>query len=228
MTRLIDPPRSAFGALPNPLTDGKLQVIDLFDRYLDPAWEMYVQPHLNGLRPDLVLLNPHVGVAVFEIKDCDLTAMHYYVSGSRLRAKRDGKRFDIKNPIDKIRLYKTEIYHLYCPRVDAKAGQAVITAGLVFTRTPRQQVVALLDPLRDDAMRKYPKYYPIAGSDDLMDPSLDQVFPESKRPSSNYMTPDMAKDLRGWLREPAFSREGRNRPIGLSPLQHNLVTTRVR
>lgn len=228
--RLIDPPRSAFGDLPNSLTDGELQVIDLFDRYLAPAWEMYVQPHLNGLRPDLVLLNPCVGVAVFEIKDWDLTAMHYYVPSSRLRARRDSKRFDIKNPIDKIRLYKTEIYDLYCPRLDAKAGQAlaVITAGLVFTRTPRQQVVALLDPLRDDAMRKYPKYYPIAGSDDLMDPSLDQVFPESKRPSSNYMTPDMAKDLRGWLREPAFSQEGRYRPIGLSPPQRNLVTTRTR
>lgn len=228
MTRLIDPPRSAFGDLPNSLTDGELQVIDLFDRYLAPTWEMYVQPHLNGLRPDLVLLNPRIGVAVFEIKDWDLKAMHYYVSSSGLRAKRrDGKHFNKENPIDKIRLYKTEIYDLYCPRLDAKAGKAAITAGLVFTRTPRQHVVALLDPLRNDAMRTYRKYYPIAGSDDLRDSSLDRVFPEWKRSSSNYMTADMAEDLRGWLREPAFSQEGRYRPIGLSPPQRNLVTTRT-
>lgn len=116
MTRLIDPPRSAFGDLPNRLTDGELQLVDLFDRYLDPAWEMYIQPHLNGLRPDLVLLNPRIGVAVFEIKDWDLTAMHYYVSSSRLCAeRRDGKRFEKENPIAKVRLYKTEIYDLYCP-----------------------------------------------------------------------------------------------------------------
>ena len=228
LTRLIDPPRSAFGRLPNSLTEGERQVIDLFDRHLGPTWEMYVQPHLNGLRPDLVLLNPDVGIAVFEIKDWDLSAMRYFVSGSHLCAKRDGKSFPIENPIDKIRLYEREILELYCPRLDAKVSKAVITAGLVFTRTPRQRVVALLDPLRDEAMRKYPKYYPIAGSDDLLGrSSLDQIFPEWARTTSNYMRPDMAKDLRSWLREPAFSKEQRQRPIPLSGPQRNLVTTRT-
>ena len=232
LTRLIDPPRSAFDRLPNRLTDGERQVIDLFDRDLDAAWEMYVQPHLNGLRPDLVLLNPDVGIAVFEIKDWDLNAMRYFVSGSDLRAERDGKSFSVENPINKIRLYENEILELYCPRLNERSGRALITAGLVFTKTCRHRVCTLLDPLRDEAMQEHSKYYPIAGSDDLVDDielsSLDRIFPEWKRPRSFYMNPDKAEDLRGWLREPASSKEQRTRPIPLSPPQLNLVKTRTR
>jgi hypothetical protein len=78
MARVIDPPREQFGKLLTPLTDGERRVIDLFDATLQPEWEMYVQPHLNGLRPDIVLLHPSVGVAVFEVKDWDLGAMQFY------------------------------------------------------------------------------------------------------------------------------------------------------
>lgn len=78
MTRIVDPPRDQFKKLPTPLEAGERKVIDLFDRKLPPKWEIYVQPHLNGLRPDIVLLHPDVGVAVFEVKDWDLGAMRYY------------------------------------------------------------------------------------------------------------------------------------------------------
>ena len=75
MPRLIDPPRTTLDRLPTPLTVGEQAVLDLLDAKLAPEWEIYVQPHLNGLRPDLVLLHPDVGIAVFEIKDWDLTAL---------------------------------------------------------------------------------------------------------------------------------------------------------
>ena len=227
MPREIDPPRDAFDRLPTALNDGERRVIDLFDRCLAPEWELYVQPHLNGLRPDVVLLNERIGIAVFEIKDWDLSAMRYFVSGSRLWAKKGSREFPVENPIDKIRLYEDEIFDLYCPRMDALKGRALITAGLVFTKALRHQVSALLDPLLDDPMRKTPQYYPIAGRDDIQQSSLDHVFPEWRRTSSTYMNPDVAEDLRGWLREPAFAKEGRIRPIPLNPQQSELVKTRT-
>ncbi|SMQ85553.1 hypothetical protein SAMN06295905_2838 [Devosia lucknowensis] len=55
--RVIHPPLSEHADLRQPLTPGERQVLDLFIRYLPPAWEIYVQPHLNGLRPDFVLLH---------------------------------------------------------------------------------------------------------------------------------------------------------------------------
>ena len=69
---------------------------------------IYVQPHLNGLRPDKVLLHPRVGVAVFEIKDWDLRAMRYYAKKGRdgrpmlMACDKRGKHFsrEADNPIN--------------------------------------------------------------------------------------------------------------------------------
>lgn len=235
MPRLIDPPRSDFDKLLTPLTAGEREVIDLFDEMLPTEWEFYVQPHLNGLRPDLVLLQPRVAIAVFEIKDWDLDAMPYSVEHDprtrepRLTAfNRSGKKFSPENPVDRIRLYKNELFDLYCPRLDDRAGFAVITAGLIFTRSLRSKVAALLDPFRsrDEDMKKYEKSWPLAGSDDLRHRNLDAIFPEWKWHSSKYMFPAIADDLRGWLKEPAFSQEQRL-PLQLDAKQLDLATTRT-
>lgn len=73
--RIIDPPKDQWGRLPTPLMPGEDKVYNLFNDRLPLEWEMYVQPHLNGLRPDLVLLNPYAGIAVFEIKDWSLNTL---------------------------------------------------------------------------------------------------------------------------------------------------------
>ena len=70
----------------------------MFDQTLSPDWEVYVQPHLNGLRPDFVLLNPRVGIGVFEVKDWNLDAMHYFVKKDHnglptLMASKDDETF---------------------------------------------------------------------------------------------------------------------------------------
>src|SRR5262245_2928034 len=123
MARLIDPPKSALDKLLKPYPTGERKVLELFDARLPEEWEFYVQPHLNGLQPDLVVLHPDVGIAVFEIKDWNLSALHYSVevdghtSEPRLMACDSfGKKFALKNPVDKIRLYKNELFDLYCPR----------------------------------------------------------------------------------------------------------------
>lgn len=235
--RRIDPPRSEFGKLLMPLTEGERRVIDLFDRMLPPAWEIYVQPHLNGLRPDIVLLHPDVGVAVFEVKDWDLAAMQYSAekdsrSGELRLMGRDanGHRFcrEDDNPVTKIRLYKSELFDLYCPRLNDRAGFAAITAGLIFTTATRPQVESVFGPFRaeDEGVTKYPQYYPMAATEDVARGALDVIFPEWKRTSSQFMTADVAEDLRAWLREPAFSREQRL-PLEMDARQRDLATTRT-
>jgi hypothetical protein len=235
--RLIEPPRHALDTLLTPLTEGERRVIDLFDSRLPEGWEIYVQPHLNGLRPDLVLLHPTAGVAVFEVKDWDLRAMEYAAEsdhrtgGLRLSVRnRDGRKFlrEDENPISKIRLYKRELFDLYCPRLDSQAGVAAITAGVIFTRAKRSEVDRVFGPFRaaDAGMSKFPSYYPLASEENLAREAMNAVFPEWKRTSSKYMTPDLAEDLRGWLREPAFSREQRL-PLEMDARQRELATTRT-
>jgi hypothetical protein len=236
MTRVIDPPREQFDKLLTPLTDGERRVIDLFDANLQPEWEIYVQPHLNGLRPDIVLLHPSVGVAVFEVKDWDLNAMQYYAkpvaSDHSILMARDGSgkafSYEAYNPINKILLYKEELFDLYCPRLDNRAGYAVISAGLIFPCSPRSQVERVFGPFRKahDGMRGYPQYYPISSMEDVTSGNLHAIFPESKRTSSKNMSIAIANDLRGWLREPFFNQEQRT-PLELDARQRELATTRT-
>ena len=77
MSRFVSPPIDQLEKLRQPLTDGERIVFDLFNAHLPVEWEIYLQPHLNGLRPDFVLLHPKVGIAVFEVKDWNLQAMQF-------------------------------------------------------------------------------------------------------------------------------------------------------
>ncbi len=221
-SRHIDPPKEQWDLLPTPLTLGERKVYELFDEKLSNDWEMYIQPHLNGLRPDLVLLNPNAGIAVYEIKDWSLTSTQH-----KIKSKKD-------NPLYKIRLYKDEILELYCPRLNDSLGNAAkqaITAGLVFTQVPQDQVESLLSPYRDSRMNQYPSHYPLVGSDSFVEGHLEVLFPEySKWGSQNpsrVMSLEAAKDLRGWLKEPAFSQEQRE-PLEMDDRQREIATTRTR
>ena len=126
MHRIVDPPQGQWDLLQPQLTAGERAVAELLGAKLDSDWEMYIQPHLNGLRPDIVLLNPFAGIGVFEIKDWTLSTLRSKVS-----------RNTIENPIRKIQLYKDEIHNLYCPRLNEILGMAAVTAGLIFTKIPQ-------------------------------------------------------------------------------------------
>lgn len=229
--RLIYPPPAAYSGLRQPLTVGEEQVLQLFDRQLPPKWEIYVQPHLNGLRPDFVLLNPSVGIAVYEVKDWDLSAMRYYVQRDRnghplLWGEKDGKKFSIErsNPFSKVMQYKREIFDLYCPRLQKGNGWAAITAGIIFPFARTADVVGLFEPFtRND---KFPQYRPISGFKEVSTDDIGRIFPEGGRGGSRVMSEDHAKDLRGWLVEPDFSSTQRTSLI-LDPRQRELARTRT-
>lgn len=182
-------------------------VFEFFDQMLPPEWEMYIKPHLNGLRPDVVLLNPYAGIAMFNI-----------IKSEQI----------IGNPLDKIQFYKEEILKLYCPGLKArfgKKGAAVITAGLIFTRVPQARLDSY--SLFSD---RYPKYYPIVSSDSLVAGDLNELFPEwrkwGKHNPSRLMSQSTGDDLRRWLEEPDFSR-GQQNPLRLNARQREIAETRT-
>ena len=216
--RIIDPPKDQWQRLPTSLTEGERAVYTLFhDSDNFPLeWEMYIQPHLNGLRPDLIFLNPYAGIAVFEIKDWSLRTLQYSIYNQT-----------VQNPINQIKLYEDEIFNLYCPRLDDRSGKAVITAGLIFTQISQIEVNHLLDPFRDGNMKKYRDRYPFLGSEHVKKGDIDALFPEHKKWGSHkqslYMSPDTAADLRGWLKEPAFSKDQRE-PLELNDRQKEIAT----
>ena len=230
--RVIHPPREAHARLRQPLTPGERMVLDIFDRHLPLGWEIYVQPHLNGLRPDFVLLNPAVGIGVFEVKDWNLDAMRYFVrcrAGERpeLWAERDGKAFSVErnNPIAAANRYKEDINNIYCPRLDGRHGLGAITAGVIFPFADTERARDLLASfLTTDG--KLAKYQPISGRRELAAGDIAAIFPESTRRTSWVMTEELAADLRGWLVEPDFAATQRE-PLPLDANQRRLVESRT-
>ena len=215
--RIIDPPKDQWRRLPTPLMPGEDTVYNLFNDTLPLDWEMYIQPYLNGLRPDLVLLNPNAGIAVFEVKDWIFSTIEKCVKSE----------YRIQNPLEKISLYKNHLLEIYCPRLKERFGDdatATVTAGLIFSKVSEKQLQDLFGrtsegklgcriqnpyanwkPLFDRTL-KLSQYYPLVGKETLFEGNLDRLFPEWKR-SSRIMEADTAEDLRGWLKDPAFSQE---------------------
>lgn len=238
MNRVIHPPRAQHARLRQKLTEGEQTVLNFFDSTLPSGWEIYVQPHLNGLRPDFVLLNPAVGIAVFEVKDWNLNAMRYFIKespwGPSLWAEKDGETFciDDQNPVTKVNLYKREIFDLYCPRLGDHLASgstnawAAISAGIIFPFADSSRVVeALLQPFLqsgDDGQ----KYQPVSGRAEIAERDIRRVFPESRRARSWLMNDALADDLRGWLVEPDFAATQRL-PLEMDAEQRALAASRT-
>ena len=121
MQRIISPPLTSIDKLRPPLTAGEKLTLDSFLRCLPEKWEIYMQPHLNGMKPDFVLLNPEAGIAVYEVKDWNLHALPFKweedgVGEFRLlRQNKNGKWYREEDPLKKIFYYKKQILELYAP-----------------------------------------------------------------------------------------------------------------
>ena len=79
----IYPSWGQISILKQPLTEGEVALATYLDNNLPNGWEIYLQPYLNGDRPDIVLLNENVGMMVIEVKDYKYGA--YYSKPIRTR-----------------------------------------------------------------------------------------------------------------------------------------------
>jgi len=240
--RRISPPPSELSELRPPLTAGEKEVLFFFDRNLALDWEIYIQPHLNGLRPDFILLNPNGGIAVFEVKDWNLAAMSYdtkspQIGKPELWVTQKVQPFTssrIKNSVKQVVSYKDCIANLYCPEINnncidkSKSYFSLITAGVIFTTATTQELESLLHPFyaARNLLEKAKPYHPLAGSDAITADDLKTVFPSATR-KRDLMQPEMADSLRRWLIEPDFSITQRQ-PLELNAKQRQLAANRTK
>ena len=73
--RVVSPELDQLDSLRPPLTSGERTVLQFLLDYLPVGWEIYIQPHMNGLCPDFVLLHPVRGIQIIEVKDWNLKSM---------------------------------------------------------------------------------------------------------------------------------------------------------
>ncbi|MGE6330483.1 UvrD-helicase domain-containing protein [Psychrobacter pacificensis] len=244
MNRIISPPKSDWDKLRQPLEAGERQFIEYLDENLHKDWEIYIQPHLNGLCPDVVILNPTVGIGVFEVKNWNLKSMKYLLEVDKYEMEQlqainpSGIKFQYcPNPVDKLLQYKKEIINLYSFGLNfQKYGALVVNVGLVLPSSTKEEAEELFLPifqsrnqkvfnLIDEGAENYNNC--IITKEDLSE-NIKFVLPSGiTRFSSQFMNKIIANQLRIWLIEPDSNIEQRT-PINYNTKQLDYVHSRTK
>jgi hypothetical protein len=164
---------------------GEDEVYEFFAEHLR-GWEIYRQPYVNGKRPDLALLNPEVGLGIFEVKDWDLGVFGW-------RQYRDA--------IEQARGYRKLFQSIFAPRFNQRM-EFPLTVGLIFTRTSDAEVQRDFGDFLDGT-----DCTTICGRDTLNEGHIERIFPLALRRSPHRLTEDAANDLRNWLLPPHHAIE---------------------
>jgi len=99
-----------------PLEPGERHLLDFLIENLDDSYEIYVQPFLNGDRPDIIILRPDAGVLIIEVKDWHL--QHYRnPKGGRYPWILIKNNCKIRSPLEQVHTYKENLYKLHIDKL---------------------------------------------------------------------------------------------------------------
>lgn len=227
MRNRIFPNWQVISGLKQSLTPGELALAKFLDKNLPPQWEIYVQPHLNGDKPDLVILNPAVGLVIFEVKDWNL--QNYSTKEAWYQDKKTNRRYkinkyyvhdasgsyQIQSPISQVEKYRQNLINLYLPQigdaVDSNTKNlAPFKVAVYFhcATTQKAQSFLSVQPIR----------CVVFGHDLLNQQSLSRIVIDVDRRTSRIMNEDWANSIKFWLHPPFHSLE-QGRPIQLTSEQ---------
>lgn len=104
-----------------PLTEGELCLLKFLDDHLKKdelfqsndltkynGWLIFVQPYLNGCRPDIIIFNPGIGVQIFEVKDWNLGNYSFVDKNGKnvFRVADSRGMYTKKSPVKQVEYYK--------------------------------------------------------------------------------------------------------------------------
>ena len=194
-----------------PLSEGEFTLAQYLDNHLPQDWEIFIQPFLNGDRPDIVLMNKNVGIMIIEVKDyrfgsyysktvpdikTDKNYVKYYV-----RTKKGN--FEIGNPVYQVNRYKKKILSLYVPQMGELMNENRIAYGCISTGIYFHNMTTLQahDLVKDN------RYCNVFGSDFLNNSKILNVVPATKYSSSKFFKIEWSNKIRHWLLPPFHSIE---------------------
>lgn len=201
-------------ALRNPLTEGELALVKYLDTYLPQEWEIYVQPFLNGDRPDVIILNERIGITIFEVKDwnpVNYSTQNVLLSGSTT-GQANTKYFvtdnrgtwPIPNPIQQVERYREKLISLYLPELGEAidSNNKVLSAfkvALYFHNMTTPQAKCLVHTSEKRCV--------VFGNEKLKEKTISEVVLDVNRKSSLSMREGWAAKIRIWLKPPFHALE---------------------
>ena len=224
----IYPSWDQISTLKQSLTEGELALVKYLDDNLPNEWEIYLQPYLNGDRPDIVLMNPDVGMMIIEVKDYKYGA--YYsipakstngVSRKRYQCyvKSGNRDIPITSPLDQVNRYRRKIMSMYVPEIgevinNNNKALATIGIGIYMHKMTSTQAHDFI---------KGNNYCNVFGYEMLEDSAnISKIVPSIRINKSIFFNKDMADRIRFWLMPPYHSIE-QGKPINLSKEQERHV-----
>lgn len=210
------PDRATVDAFRVPLTPGERHLLDALLAHLDDRYEVYVQPFLNGDRPDFVVVRPDAGVLIVEVKDWRLGA--YTTEGGRWRLAADGT--PVRSPLAQLARYKDNLFALHATalferRLRAPRTVAVVSCVAYFHRASTAEARAACGP--------FPPYTDVLGRDALGPEALRGLLQRLRldRPSRLF-DGALYRAVRRYLRPPVHSPD-EGRAIAYTPKQEALI-----
>jgi hypothetical protein len=158
---ILVPELEEINSLPQGLTEGERYLMEALCQALDDNWTVYVQPHLNGLRPDIVIFNENAGIGVFEVKDWNLDSYRIivYEDGEynwQVHAWDTGKWVTLSQedycPLKQVEKYRQSIFKYEIPLLDAKrlldwSVHSLIQPFVYFHKHSTKEVENRLNPI---------------------------------------------------------------------------------
>jgi len=106
------------------LTPGHRHLIEIFEK-LFPNWSIYVEPHAYGYKPDVIAVNPKIGIFIFEVKDYNLNIYRYNGDRFEVRTK-DSKWYSIQCPLSQIKRVNTALFQGVLSSLDYRSCRCVL------------------------------------------------------------------------------------------------------
>ena len=200
---------------PAPLSPAEQAALSFFEDSLDDSWEIYVHPHLNGTRPDFLLLNARTGIGLFEVRDWDD------------RTLPAGDDDAMKFALGKLRNAKNEIFDLYCPTLGMNSrsvwrAKSAIHCALLCPFASREALAEASVSCLSEKERKSGSIR-FLGWEHMADGNLYAVCPELRH--TGFMTAEAAESLRPWIDGSGLTIG--NDPLILSSSKQNIARSRT-
>ena len=212
------------------------QVVDLLERGLEsagqPGWKVISDCRIAHVRPDIVVFNPGVGIAVFVVSDWVFDdPVRRFVSGERaiVAETSTGGWEPVPNPVGEACLYLEGVQDLFEPNEEARQK---IIVGVVMPGFPVDEAKRLLNPMKPLRYRTIwgeGKYFRIVGREEFEAGNFEAFLPAEFADGGGWGYPpreDTVTRLLDDIEPPEFSGGILGDPLILDTVQRNVVNNR--